>query len=75
MEKRLFSRLAKRSLYDSFQRVALHLGRPDLLQAPSYRHTKMAAHDFQVAKTAMVGKFQQLGCGWVKKPVEEEMFS
>lgn len=75
VEKRLFSRLAKRSLYDSFKEVALHLGRHDLAQAPSYRHNKMAVKDFQAAKAAMIGKFQQMGCGWVKKPVEEEMFS
>lgn len=75
VEKRLFSRLAKRSLYDSFKQVAQHLGRSDLLQAPSYHHSKMAAQDFQTAKAAMIKKFQQMGCGWVKKPVEEEMFS
>ncbi|KAL8594877.1 hypothetical protein ACOMHN_016118 [Nucella lapillus] len=75
VEKRLFSRLAKRSLYDSFKVVAQRLGRSDLLQAPSYHANKQGAEAFQRAKGAMVAKFQQLGCGWVKKPVEEEMFS
>lgn len=75
VEKQLFSRLAKRSLYDSFKQVARHLGRADLAAAPSYLHSKMAARDFQAAKTTLLKKFQQLGCGWVKKPVEEEMFS
>lgn len=75
VEKRLFSRLAKRSLYNSFKQVAQHLGRSDLLQATSYYRCKMDAKDFQTAKEAMIKKFQEMGCGWVKKPVEEEMFS
>ncbi|XP_070200376.1 double-stranded RNA-specific adenosine deaminase-like [Littorina saxatilis] len=75
VEKQLFSRLAKRSLYDNFKQVAQHFGRPDLLHARTYHQNKMAVADFQAAKIAMIKKFQQLGCGWVKKPVEEEMFS
>ncbi|XP_076450742.1 LOW QUALITY PROTEIN: uncharacterized protein LOC143286820 [Babylonia areolata] len=75
VEKCLFSRLAKRSLYDSFKVVAQRLGRHDLLEAPTYHNNKQAARPFQQAKAAMVRQFQRMGCGWVKKPVEEEMFS
>ncbi|XP_076471524.1 uncharacterized protein LOC143301260 [Babylonia areolata] len=75
VEKKLFSRVSKRSLYDSFQKVAQHLGRSDLCQAASYHQAKMAATAFQTSKAAMFRRFRQLGCGWVKKPIEEEMFS
>ncbi|KAK7471852.1 hypothetical protein BaRGS_00035511 [Batillaria attramentaria] len=76
VEKKLFSRVAKRCMYDSFKQVATHLRRSDLLKVSSYRNAKLAAQDFQTAKAVLMKKFQQTGCGaWVKKPIEEEMFS
>ncbi|PVD34090.1 hypothetical protein C0Q70_05353 [Pomacea canaliculata] len=76
VEKTIFSRLAKRSLYNSFKQVAHYTGRTDLLQFSCYREAKMSAKDFQKAKMAMMEKFKETRCGaWVKKPVEEEMFS
>ncbi|KAL8618940.1 hypothetical protein ACOMHN_020359 [Nucella lapillus] len=75
VEKKLFSRVSKQNLYESFRTVAGHLGRDDLRKAASYREAKMAAKEFQTSKAAMFGQFRLMGCGWVKKPQEEEMFS
>nr|KAG5689214.1 hypothetical protein BaRGS_014870 [Batillaria attramentaria] len=61
VEKKLFSRVAKRCMYDSFKQVATHLRRSDLLKVSSYRNAKLAAQDFQTAKAVLMKKFQQTG--------------
>ncbi|KAK3103361.1 hypothetical protein FSP39_018710 [Pinctada imbricata] len=76
IEKTLFSRCSKRSLYDSFQQVCQKFSRQDLLDASNYNDAKLKANDFVSAKKVLFSKMAEYKYGpWVSKPVEEEMFS
>ena len=76
VEKKFFSRVTKKSMYENFKRTCVKFNRSDLAQAENYHQAKMAAKDFQSAKMALYKKFKENKYGpWVSKPVEEEMFS
>ncbi|BFZ05346.1 hypothetical protein BsWGS_08384 [Bradybaena similaris] len=71
-----FSRLCKKSMYDSFRQTCQALQRRDLLKASVYSAAKNMSPEFCQAKAAMIQKFRTTNCGvWLGKPVEEEMFA
>lgn len=76
IEKNLFSRLTKHSLYEEFKKVCQKFERQDLTNVNSYNKAKMLAIPFQTAKNVMLKKLKENNCGtWVSKPIEEEMFT
>ena len=69
------SQLAKKSLFELFKQLCQKMGRTDM-NFSTYAEAKNAAADFQRAKHEMITTFWSSGFGpWVKKPVEEKMFS
>ncbi|XP_041365341.1 double-stranded RNA-specific adenosine deaminase-like [Gigantopelta aegis] len=76
IEKKFFSRVTKKAMYESFKKICVKFGASNLGQAKNYHEAKLAAKDFQSAKMALVKKLKENNYGpWVSKPVEEEMFS
>ncbi|KAL4659629.1 adenosine deaminase domain-containing protein 2 isoform X1 [Arapaima gigas] len=62
------SRLCKRAFYMAFRKVAETAHRQDLLDLPTYRDAKMAAHLYQSAKTTVNEHFMTINAGpWNSK--------
>ncbi|MBN3317647.1 DSRAD deaminase, partial [Atractosteus spatula] len=69
------SRASKSSLFRLFQALCQRAGRAELLALSAYGDAKLAAHDFQRAKTQFFSALQAMGYGtWINKPLEEKSF-
>ena len=70
------SRICKNSLFKLFLTEYKKLKKSDEFEGKMYNEAKDAAKDYTAAKMLVMDQFQKLGYGcWVKKPVEQNMFS
>ncbi|XP_010634728.1 double-stranded RNA-specific editase 1 isoform X1 [Fukomys damarensis] len=73
------SRLCKHALYCRWMRVhgkvPLHLLRTKITKPTTYHESKLAAREYQAAKTRLFTAFIKAGLGaWVEKPTEQDQF-
>ncbi|XP_069041340.1 double-stranded RNA-specific adenosine deaminase isoform X2 [Lepisosteus oculatus] len=69
------SQASKSSLFRLFQALCQRAGRAELLALSAYGDAKLAARDFQRAKTQFFSALQAMGYGtWINKPLEEKSF-
>ena len=71
----IVSQISKGALYKQFKVVCKTYSKDEIVK-PTYYSTKMTAESYQKSKVLMCQAFRFGGCGeWVKKPIEQDMFS